>query len=150
MARADFRFSFPKRVRYAECDPQGIVFNSRYLEYLDIGVTEYWRAVGIYALSPTGMGPDFHVARNLVEYKKPVLMDEMIDICLRCRRIGNSSMIVDYEIHGAGADDLRAVGEQVAVNVAEARGAPAPVPDWVVRCFEEYEGRPLRAEKAVA
>ena len=56
MPRADFRFSFPKRVRYAECDPQGIVFNSRYLEYLDIGITEYWRAAGIYALSPTAMG----------------------------------------------------------------------------------------------
>lgn len=150
MPRADFRFSFPKRVRYAECDPQGIVFNSRYLEYLDIGITEYWRAVGVYAQSESGMGPDFHVARNLVEYKKPILLDEMVDICLRCRRIGNSSMIVDFEIHGAGADDLRAVGEQVAVNVSEARGAPAPVADWVVRCFEDYEGRPLRAEKAAA
>ncbi|MBW7947027.1 MAG: acyl-CoA thioesterase, partial [Sphingomonadaceae bacterium] len=86
MPRADFRFSFPKRVRYAECDPQGIVFNSRYLEYLDIGITEYWRTVGIYAQSPTGMGPDFHVARNVVEYKKPVLLDEIIDICERCSR----------------------------------------------------------------
>ncbi|MBB4631514.1 acyl-CoA thioesterase [Sphingosinicella soli] len=150
MARSDFRFFFPKRVRYAECDPQGIVFNSRYLEYLDIGITEYWRATGIYAQSPTPMGPDFHVARNLVEYRKPVLLDEMIDICLRCSRIGSSSMTVDFEIHGAGADDLRAVGQQVTVNVSEARGAAAPVPDWVARCFEDYEGRSLRAEKAAA
>ena len=31
------------RVRYSECDPQGHVFNARYLEYFDIGMTELWR-----------------------------------------------------------------------------------------------------------
>jgi acyl-CoA thioesterase FadM len=46
--------------------------------------------------------------------------------------------------HGGTADDLRATGETVQVHVAEARGSPAPVPDWIVRLFEAYEGRPLR------
>jgi len=32
------------RVRYGECDPQGIVFNANYLSYFDITVTELWRA----------------------------------------------------------------------------------------------------------
>ena len=44
MARSDFRFHVTKRVRYAEIDAQRVVFNSRYLEYFDIGITEYWRA----------------------------------------------------------------------------------------------------------
>ncbi len=37
-------FSYPLRVRYAECDPQGVVFNSHYLAYFDIDMTELWRA----------------------------------------------------------------------------------------------------------
>src|ERR671926_16488 len=32
------------RVRYGECDPQGIVFNANYLAYFDVGITELWRA----------------------------------------------------------------------------------------------------------
>ena len=40
---------YPMRVRFAECDPQGIVFNSRYLEYFDVAMTEIWReAIGPY------------------------------------------------------------------------------------------------------
>jgi acyl-CoA thioester hydrolase len=150
MARSDFRFAFAKRVRYAECDPQGVVFNSRYLEYLDIGITEYWRAVGMYEGSPIAGGAEFHVARTTIDYRKPALLDEMIDICVRCRRIGRSSMTFDFEIHPAGGDDVRAAGETISVHVAEVRGPSAPVPDWVVQLFERYEAQPLREAKAAA
>ena len=46
MARADFRFSHTLRVRWAEVDKQDIVFNGHYLTYFDVGVTEYYRAIG--------------------------------------------------------------------------------------------------------
>lgn len=150
MPREDFRFAFRKRVRFAEIDAQAVVFNSRYLEYFDIGITEYWRAAGMYDKTPvTGEGAaEFHVAKAVVEFKAPILLDEEIDICVRCARIGTSSMSFAFELHGAGKDDLRATGEEVSVHVAEVRGRPAPVPDWVVALFEEYEGRSLRERKA--
>lgn len=142
MARADFKFSQIKRVRYAEIDAQAVVFNSRYLEYFDIGITEYWRAVGMY--DEGQQNAEFHVARAEVDYKVPILLDEEIDICVRCSRIGRSSMTFLFELHGAGRDDLRASGMEISVHVAEARGASAPVPDAVVAMFEAYEGRRLR------
>ena len=159
MPREDFRFAFRKRVRFAEIDAQAVVFNSRYLEYFDIGITEYWRAAGMYDKTPvTGEGAaEFHVAKAVVEFKAPILLDEEIDICVRCARIGTSSMSFAFELHGTrgGAagddqprDDLRATGEEVSVHVAEVRGRPAPVPDWVVELFEAYEGRTLRERKA--
>ena len=48
-ARAERRsmaepFTHRLRVRYAECDVQGVVFNSHYLAYFDIAITELWRA----------------------------------------------------------------------------------------------------------
>jgi acyl-CoA thioester hydrolase len=148
--REDFRFAFKKRVRFAEIDAQAVVFNSRYLEYFDIGITEYWRAVGMYDNMPvTGEGAaEFHVAKAVVEFKAPILLDEEIDICVRCARIGTSSMSFAFELHGAGKDDLRATGEEVSVHVAEVRGKPSPVPDWVVALFEAYERRTLRERKA--
>lgn len=150
MARSDFRYAFRKRVRYAEIDAQAVVFNSRYLEYFDIGITEYWRAVGMYDASPVAGGPEFHVAKALVEYRAPILLDEEIDICVRCSRIGSSSMTFLFELHGAGKDDLRATGEEVSVHVSEAQGPPAPVPDWIVALFDTYEGRSLKAAKVPA
>lgn len=148
MAKAEFKFHFPKRVRYAEIDAQSVVFNSRYLEYFDIGITEYWRAVGMYAHMAMVGDAEFHVAKAVVEYKAPILIDEMVDICVRCVRIGTSSMTFAFELHGAGAgDDLRATGEEISVHVAEVRGRPAPVPAAIIDLFERYEGRKLQLEK---
>lgn len=145
MARNDFRFHVTKRVRYAEIDAQAVVFNSRYLEYFDIGITEYWRAAGVYDRWQLRESPEFHVARAEVDYKAPILLDEQIDVCVRCSRIGTSSMTFLFELHGAGQDDLRATGLEVSVHVAAVQGAPAPVPDDLVALIEAFEGRGLRA-----
>src|SRR3546814_9168348 len=124
MARSDFKFHVTKRVRYAEIDAQRVVFNSRYLEYFDIGITEYWRAAGVHDRWPGHSSPEFHVARAEVDYKVPILLDEEIDICVRASRVGTSSMTFLFELHGAGKDDLRASGTLINVHVAEAQGAP--------------------------
>ena len=144
MPRADFTFSFPKRVRFAEVAAQAVVFNSRYLEYFDIGLVEYWRAAGMYEQMGMVGGLEFHVAKALINFRAPMLVDEVIDICVRCARIGTSSMTVLFELHGAGKDDLRATGEEVHVHVAEVRGRPVPVPQSVIDLFEAFEGRNLR------
>ncbi|MFZ4688168.1 MAG: acyl-CoA thioesterase [Polymorphobacter sp.] len=146
MARADFRFAFAKRVRFAEVDAQAVVFNPRYLEYFDIGLVEYFRAAGIYPGEGLAGGPEMHVARALVEFKAPILLDEVVAICVRCSRIGTTSMTLQFELHGGNGDgeDLRATGEEVHVHVAEVRGRPAPIADAIVACFEAFEGRPLR------
>ncbi|TFU01146.1 acyl-CoA thioesterase [Polymorphobacter arshaanensis] len=144
MARSDFTFFYPKRVRFAEIDAQAVLFNSRYLEYFDIGLVEYWRAVGMYENMGIVGGLEFHVAKALVNYKAAIGLDEVIDIGVRCARIGNSSMTVAFELHASGKDDLRATGEEVHVHVAEVRGRPTPLPQHVIDLFEKFEGRSLR------
>ena len=143
MARQDFRFHVSKRVRYAEIDGQKVVFNSRYLEYFDLGMTEYWRAAGVNEIYGDET-PEFHVARSEVNYRAPILFDEEIDICVRVGRVGRSSMTIEFEIHGKDRDDLRADGILVDVHVAEAQGAVQPVPDDFLALFEKFEGRALR------
>lgn len=146
MPRSDFRFHYTKRVRYAEIDGQMVVFNSRYLEYFDIGITEYWRATGFYAGPGLKDAPEFHVARALVNYRAPIHLDEEIDICVRADRIGSSSMTSLFEIHGAGREDLRANGELVNVHIGTLGGSPLPIPRHIIDLFERYEGRQLQAE----
>ena len=86
------------RVRYAEVDPQSVVFNSRYLEYADILVTEYFRDA-----RNRGM-PDeleFHVRRAEVDYLAPIRVDELIEGRMTVSKIGNSSMEQLITLHGA-------------------------------------------------
>lgn len=152
MARADARFTFRRRVRYAQVDAQAVVYFSHYLEWADVGVVEYWRAAGLFEATPVaGGGAEFHVVRAEVDYRAPMLLDEEIDISVATTRIGNSSMDMVIELHGAGrSDDLRARIALVQVHVAEARGAPTRIPDWIVARLERLEGRPLRLERAEA
>jgi acyl-CoA thioester hydrolase len=144
MARSDFRFTFPKRVRFAEVDAQGVVFNSRYLEYFDIGIVEYWRAAGIYGGVGLAGGPEMHVVSASVVYRAPILLDEIVAIAIRCSRIGRTSLTFAFELHCGDDEDLRATGEEVHVHVAEVRGRPSPLPEAVIAKFEAYEGRNLR------
>jgi acyl-CoA thioester hydrolase len=44
---ADFAFFEPLRVRWAEVDMQGVVFNPNYLVYADVAMSEYMRAIGL-------------------------------------------------------------------------------------------------------
>lgn len=143
MARSDFRFVWMQRARYAEVDAQAVVFNSRYLEYFDIGITEYFRHLGLYPQPNLQGAPELHVVKAEVIYRAPVLLDEMMAIGVRCEKIGRTSLSFAFEVHGEAGEDLRASGTEVQVHVDEPRGRPTPVPAHLIRLFEEFEGRKL-------
>ncbi|TGL65548.1 acyl-CoA thioesterase [Leptospira jelokensis] len=76
-------FTFSIRVRYAEVDSQGIVFNANYLHYLDVAITEYFRAKGIsYAEFVDTYQLDFHVIQSLIDYRNAAKFDEVIEVQL--------------------------------------------------------------------
>lgn len=147
MAREDFRFAFTKRVWYPDIDSQGIVYFPRYLEYVDIGLTEYLRALGTPVSTLEGeTPPEYHTVNCAISYRAPMLLDELIDIHVRTARIGRSSVLFCMELHGHARDNLRASVEHTCVFVAQARGRPRPLDEAMVARFETFEGRTLRAE----
>ena len=91
--RHAFRFFHTLRVRWAEVDRQGIVFNGHYLTYFDVAITEYWRAIGVpYPAITDRWGSDLFVVKASVEYHAPAHYDDVLDIGVRVARIGTSSM----------------------------------------------------------
>jgi acyl-CoA thioester hydrolase len=141
MVFEDFKFCYRFRVRWSETDAQGVVFNARYLDYADLAITEYWRAVDFRALAG-GMPMEFHVAQADVTFKAPIKPDELIAAWVRTERIGTSSMTAIIHITGAEADDdVRAIIREVMVHVDLAAHKPMAIPAFVRMAFEAFAHR---------
>ena len=143
MARSEFSFFFPFRVRYSEVDGQMIVFNAHYLTYFDTAITEYFRALPYdYRGQVERTGEDYHTVKTVVEYYAPVLFDDEIEVGVRTARIGRSSLTFGLEIHPDGRDERLASGEVVWVNTDQATRRPAPVPAELVEKLRAFDGAP--------
>ncbi len=138
MQLSDFAFSHSFRVRWSETDAQGVVFNARYLDYADVAITEYWRAIGFRTLHPEDPF-ECHVARATVNFRKPIKPDELITVAARTEALGRTSMTQRVGIFGATEGDLRADVELVAVHVDLATHKPQPLPDWARSLISAFD-----------
>ncbi len=86
------------RVRYAECDMQGHVFNANYLTWADTAHTELWRSV----LGPYGAfvasGYEFVVAELGARYRSAARFDDDLAIEVRLDPLTTSSMTSRYRM----------------------------------------------------
>jgi acyl-CoA thioester hydrolase len=91
-------FQHTIRVRYQECDAQGVVYFARYPEYYDLALTELWREMlGSYQ-AMVEAGTDLVVAQMSIEYRSPARFDDLIDVELTVDRLGETSMLSSYAI----------------------------------------------------
>jgi acyl-CoA thioester hydrolase len=96
------RFTHSIRVRYGECDPQGVVFNANWLGYFDVLVTELWRQrVGSYQ-AMIEAGTDMVVAEATVRYLGIAGFDDVIDFEMAITRLGNTAVStrIDARVDG--------------------------------------------------
>ena len=141
MSYADFRHRMPMRVRWAEVDRQGVVFNAHYLLYADVCATEYWRAVGMrYPDDFEPLASDLYVRKASVDYRAAALYDDELEVCGRVARIGGSSLQFSVGMFRRGQADAPLVEvELVYVYVDTATRAPRRVDDVLrarIRAFE--------------
>jgi acyl-CoA thioester hydrolase len=121
------RFTHRLRVRFDECDVQGIVYNARYLAYADITFIEWWRELaGSYAAA-VAAGCDTVLAEATVRYLLPIKADELVDISLRVTYIGKTSLHTEMSLESSGELMATVVSRYVFVDSASLR--PVPVAD---------------------
>src|SRR4051795_10033591 len=80
------------RVRYGECDPQGIVFNANYLLYFDVAFTELWRAAVGPWQEMVERGVDAVVAEANVRFRSPARYDDVLALVAWVDELGTTSM----------------------------------------------------------
>lgn len=115
------------RVRYHECDAQGVVFNANYIAYVDIALTELWRAAfGSYD-SMVASGFDVMVADVHAAFRGSAQFDDELDMALTIQRFGRTSMTTGWT--ASVGDRVCVEGEIVHVWVDATTHTPVPVPD---------------------
>ena len=130
--RPGFAFSTRFRVRYAEIDGQRIVFNSRYLEYADVAVTEFWEWTGIAeALPEVWPTTEFNVRRTEIDYLKPFRLGDTVEAFVRIEKLGTTSLTKRFELAHAETGELHTVITMVSVHVDLETGRPVSLPDVI-------------------
>ena len=118
-----FTLIHPLRVRWAECDAQGIVFNVNYFLYFDVTMTEWLRALGLQGDKTM----DFFTVHAECDYKSSARFDEMLEVGARCARLGRTSMTIETAIFRG--DELIATGKLVYVHADPISQAKSALPD---------------------
>lgn len=140
MAKTDFKFFFPFRVRYAETDAQGIVFYGHYLTYFDTAINEYLRDLPFnYVEHVKQTDTDFHVVKATLEFFAPSHFDDEIDVHVRAGKIGESSLTFILEIFPKNEEISLVKGEVVWVNTDQKAKKSAPLPEELVIKLKDKE-----------
>ncbi len=115
------------RVRYGECDPQGVVFNANFIMYFDVALTELWReAIGRYD-AMLEAGTDMVVAEARARYLAPAGFDDELDIELQITRLGNTGMTTELSVRRG--DTTVVEGEMRHVFIDPATKFKKPMPE---------------------
>ena len=121
-------FRHQLRVRYNECDPQGVVFNANYLTYFDLTMTELWRELGGNQ-SMVDAGVDMDVAEARIRYRSALRFDDEFEARVTVSELGESSMSTEVELARDG--ETVAQGELRYVFLESGGGAKQPIPDQI-------------------
>jgi acyl-CoA thioester hydrolase len=135
-----YKFYHPLRVRYIETDAQGHVFFGNYLNYFDIGLLEYTRALGYTYPDMVASGVDMFYVEASCQYKGRAYFDDLLHVHTRIGHIGNTSFTFEFAIYRQPADDLIATGRITAVAVDIQTEKPIRVPDELREAVARFEG----------
>jgi acyl-CoA thioester hydrolase len=109
-------FRYLLRVRYIECDAQKVVFNSRYAEYVDVGINEFLRAAGVLDQFVDGH-LDFQLVKQTIEWKAPARFDQVLELSIAPKALGNTSFTLTTEFRIAGEARVIVTVETIYVLV---------------------------------
>jgi acyl-CoA thioester hydrolase len=122
-------FAHQLRVRYGECDPQGIVFNANYLTYVDIAITELWRALfGSYQAFVETTGVDIVVADVQLRFRGSARFDDQVTVTLTPALTSASSITTALSIDRGDVVLVQGSIRHVCVDAHELVKVPAPGP----------------------
>ena len=127
----------PIRVYYEDTDFSGLVYHATYLLWCERGRTEFVRLLGLNQkeLFEQNESQDqrFFVVRKMqLDYLKPALMDDVIDVVTKVKEIGAATVVLSQEIQRDGEALFRA---EVMIVLMSAQGRPVRLSEAMKGAF---------------
>ena len=120
-------FRTPRKVRFSDCDPAGIVYTPRFVDMLNGVIEDFFPdALGIdyHGLIADGLGLGY--ASLHCDFFRPAHMGNRLIMTPLVDRIGGTS--ADFVVHGHDGDDEILRGRLVMVTTRLGRPIPLPPP----------------------
>ncbi len=114
------------RVRYAECDPMGLLHHSRYFEYFEMARTELLRAAGSCYRDLEAAGVLFVVVKVECRFRRPAQYDDQLKLHVCITRQSRARIDHEYRLYRDGILLCEASTILACVN---RDGQPIPIPD---------------------
>ena len=121
-------FSWPVRVYFQDTDAGGVVYHASYVNFMERARTEWLRTFGY---SNAGLMKEFgmvFVVRSMrLDYLRPALLDDMLEVTAQVKDIGRSRLTLLQTVKRG--DELLTEGEVHLVCVSLENFKPVSVPD---------------------
>jgi len=119
------------QVRTYECDSYGHVNNANYLNYLEFARYEYLKDIGFDYVQAVDKGYGLFIARIEIDYKKPAITDDVLNIKTWPLKKGAVSGTMAQKISRGDDILIEAIVTWAFVNAKT--GMPAKIPpEWDV------------------
>ena len=140
MSTLDFKFKHTLRVRWKECDIQGIAYYGSYIDFIDVAQAEYFRNLRILTHQANNRKVfDLAAVKVTLEYKSPAKIDELIDIFIRVEKIGRTSIDKRSEIYRSDTDELLCSVQSISVNFDSELEKSRVVPTEIKDIIQQFE-----------
>ncbi len=120
-----------QKIRYSDCDPQGIVFNGHYARYWDDAATDWMEEAGFGSADLEAIGVDVVTARIEIDFRSRATMGDTLNTTVAVEQFGITSMMLRVETRRHTDQHMIAEGRLIWVFVDPGTHESVPVPDIV-------------------
>lgn len=123
----DAAFTLPVRVYYQDTDAGGVVYHSRYLDFMERSRYEWLRTLGYGSREfVTRLQAVFVVRSIAIQYLRPALLDDLLQVTLRVLELGRSRVLLEQQVLRGEERMVQARVEAVCVNAESFKPVSIP------------------------
>ncbi len=125
-----FRHTHQLRVRYSESDRMGTFYNSRLLEWMEVGRSELIRATGCSYAEWEKRGVMAPIMEANLKFTGRAGYDDLLEIETVCSREGRARLRFESKVILDGSGRPVAEGHTIHA-LTDSKGKPIRIPDWI-------------------
>jgi acyl-CoA thioester hydrolase len=130
-----FSHTYQLRVRYSESDRMGTFYNSRLLEWMEVGRSELTRAAGKAYADWESDGVMAPIVEANLKFKGRAGYDDLLNLETTCEREGRARLKFNTVI--TMAETGKPVAEGFTIHaLTTPEGKPIRIPDWAEKLLE--------------